>query len=250
MPFSSVSFSLASSFLPPSSSSSIQARPEGRGRGRDGRKGKMALADFLFVVILAGAALRPLQVIAVKPLADLRVNSMILQNSIVEEINANPNAGWEASKNHYFTNYTVGQFKHILGVKPTPQNALEDTPVKTYPKSLWLPEKFDARTAWSQCNTIGRILDQGHCGSCWAFGAVESLSDRFCINFGVNISLSVNDLLSCCGFMCGDGCDGGYPIYAWRYFVENGVVTEEVMNFTLNSIIILDLCTLLFPFTP
>lgn len=65
-----------------------------------------------------------------------------------------------------------------------------------------------------------------------------------------NISLSVNDLLSCCGFMCGDGCDGGYPIYAWRYFVENGVVTEEVINFILNSIMVLDLCSLLFPFTP
>lgn len=45
-----------------------------------------------------------------------------------------------------------------------------------------------------------------------------------------NISLSVNDLLSCCGFMCGDGCDGGYPIRAWRYFVENGVVTDEVID--------------------
>lgn len=45
-----------------------------------------------------------------------------------------------------------------------------------------------------------------------------------------NISLSVNDLLACCGFLCGDGCDGGYPISAWRYFVNHGVVTEEVSS--------------------
>jgi len=28
--------------------------------------------------------------------------------------------------------------------------------------------------------------------------------------------------------MCGAGCDGGSPIDAWRYFVQSGVVTEEV----------------------
>lgn len=32
--------------------------------------------------------------------------------------------------------------------------------------------------------------------------------------------------------MCGDGCDGGYPIYAWRYFVHHGVVTEEVLIYS------------------
>lgn len=157
----------------------------------------------------------------------LKLNSRILQESLVKEINEYPNAGWKAAMNPQLSNFTVGQFKYLLGAKKTPKKELLGIPVVTHPKTLKLPKTFDARTAWPQCSTIGRILDQGHCGSCWAFGAVEALSDRFCIHFGVNMSLSVNDLLSCCGFMCGSGCDGGYPYSAWRYFVHHGVVTEE-----------------------
>ncbi|XP_068302874.1 cathepsin B-like protease 2 [Pyrus communis] len=167
------------------------------------------------------------QLIAAKPLSKTKLQSPILQDSIIKQINENPKAGWEAAMNPRFSNYTVSQFMHLLGVKPTPQKDLQSFPIKTYPKSLKLPNNFDARTAWPQCNTIGRILDQGHCGSCWAFAAVEALSDRFCVRYGMNISLSVNDLLACCGFMCGAGCNGGYPIYAWRYFIHHGVVTEE-----------------------
>ncbi|KAK4795409.1 hypothetical protein SAY86_013403 [Trapa natans] len=167
------------------------------------------------------------QVLAEDAHSKLKLSSQILQDSIVKEINEHPNAGWQASMNLRFSNFTVGEFKRLLGVKPTPHRELRKTPTVTHSPSLKLPAQFDARTAWSQCSTIGRILDQGHCGSCWAFGAVESLSDRFCIHFGMNISLSVNDLLACCGFMCGGGCDGGYPIYAWRYLMNHGVVTEE-----------------------
>nr|XP_007163269.1 hypothetical protein PHAVU_001G220100g [Phaseolus vulgaris]ESW35263.1 hypothetical protein PHAVU_001G220100g [Phaseolus vulgaris] len=120
-----------------------------------------------------------------EPLTTLHLKSPILQKSIAKQINENPEAGWEAALNPRFSNYTVEQFKRLLGVKQTPKIELRSTPVISHPKSLKLPVNFDARKAWSQCNTIGRILDQGHCGSCWAFGAVESLSDRFCIHFDV-----------------------------------------------------------------
>ncbi|KAF5743865.1 cathepsin B [Tripterygium wilfordii] len=200
------------------------------------------------LVLLLGTISSIQQAVAVEPISQLKLSSQILQESIVKQINENPNAGWQAAMNPKFSNYTVGQFKHLLGVKSTHKKELLGVPVVTHPKSLKLPKQFDARTAWPQCSTIGRILGfleclpftfcvsiliihiliiQGHCGSCWAFGAVESLSDRFCIQFDLNISLSVNDLLACCGFMCGDGCNGGYPIRAWRYFVHHGVVTEE-----------------------
>ncbi|KAG2604339.1 hypothetical protein PVAP13_4NG056601 [Panicum virgatum] len=181
---------------------------------------QLLLQLFLFFLL---SAVAPQVVRAVKPIPNSILgveegdNSIgIIQKDIIEVVNKHPNAGWTAAHNPYFANYTIAQFKRILGVKPTPKSVLTDVPAKTYSRSLKLPKEFDARSKWSQCSTIGNILvDQGHCGSCWAFGAVECLQDRFCIHMNMSISLSVNDLLACCGFMCGDGCDGGYPIMAW-----------------------------------
>lgn len=194
--------------------------------------GHMHLATLLLFGLLYGFQL---QVVVLEPIPILKLNSHILQESIIDLINKNPSAGWKACMSPRFSNYTVGQFKHLLGVKPTPQQDLKDVPVISHPKTLKLPDHFDARSAWPHCSTIGKILDQGHCGSCWAFGAVESLSDRFCVHFSMNLSLSVNDVLACCGFLCGAGCDGGYSLYAWRYFVHHGVVTEECDPYFDNS---------------
>ncbi|XLT02499.1 hypothetical protein HN51_051850 [Arachis hypogaea] len=55
---------------------------------------------------------------------------------------------------------TVGEFKRLLGVKPTPKKELIGATIVTHPKSLKYPKEFDARTQWSQCSTIGRII--GH----------------------------------------------------------------------------------------
>src|SRR3989338_7792356 len=66
-----------------------------------------------------------------------------------------------------------------------------------YGNAVNLPESFDARVQRPSC--IGPILNQGGCGSCWAFGCGESLSDRFCIhsNGTQSVSLSIQEILSC-----------------------------------------------------
>ncbi|KAI5598997.1 hypothetical protein BDE02_02G168900 [Populus trichocarpa] len=74
----------------------------------------------LFLLVAALFTFRS-QVIAVEPVSKLKLNSRILQDSIVQKVNENPNAGWEATMNPQFSNYSVGEFKYLLGVKPTPE---------------------------------------------------------------------------------------------------------------------------------
>ena len=65
------------------------------------------------------------------------------------------------------------------------------------------------------------INDQSSCGSCWAFGAAEAMSDRLCIGSGQTDQtvLAPEDLLECCT-TCGNGCNGGFLYQSfvfWRY---------------------------------
>ncbi|PIO71744.1 papain family cysteine protease [Teladorsagia circumcincta] len=90
-----------------------------------------------------------------------------------------------------------------------------------------IPDSFDSRTQWPQCPSILSIRDQSSCGSCWAFGAAEAMTDRICIasKGKQQFTISADDILSCCGFLCGNGCEGGYPLQAWKFWVKHGVVT-------------------------
>jgi cathepsin B len=91
-----------------------------------------------------------------------------------------------------------------------------------------IPESFDVREAWPACaNISGRVRDQSNCGSCWAFGSTEAFNDRFCIATGDSTTLfSPEDTNDCCsGPDCGfsQGCNGGMPTGAWRWFTTAGV---------------------------
>ena len=115
-------------------------------------------------------------------------------------------------------------FRPLLGTILGVDNLIPEKKFKN--KKLNLPENFDARDEYPNCDSIKEVRDQANCGSCWAFGAVEAMSDRICIKSGQTdqTRVSAQNLLACCG-NCGFGCDGGMPSYAWRYWQNTGIPT-------------------------
>jgi len=152
---------------------------------------------------------------------------------MIAAINADPSSSWVAGENARLEGMSLKDFSRLLGVKPT-TGANKLLPMKKFKSSLSaVPTSFDARTNWAGC--IGPVLDQGHCGSCWAFGAVESLGDRFCIQTkgATNVSLSEQMLVSCDD--TNDGCGGGDLITAWQYLKKHGTVTTDCYPYDMGT---------------
>ena len=92
-----------------------------------------------------------------------------------------------------------------------------------------LPKSYDLREAYPSCTSLKEIRDQANCGSCWAFGAVEAMSDRICIKSGGKLQTRVSSqyLTTCCS-SCGFGCNGGYPSSAWSFWKSTGIPTGDL----------------------
>jgi cathepsin B len=155
----------------------------------------------------------------------LAVSEQAITHEFVAQVRAS-NPGWESGINERFLNMTIEQVKSWLGVLPDSQEKWAELELLEPMLGVTPNADFDARTAWPNCESIGEVRDQAACGSCWAFGAVEAMTDRHCIasKGAKKPHLSAEDMNSCCG-SCGFGCEGGYPSAAWQYWVSQGVVT-------------------------
>ena len=133
---------------------------------------------------------------------------------------------WTAKVPSKFAGATLRDAKKLCGALHDPEfvpfPAYDDDANATRAD---LPTDFDWREA-SDCASVSEIRDQSNCGSCWAFGSVEAMTDRTCIQSGGKSAphLSAQDVTSCCHL--GDmGCFGGIPPTAYIYWTTTGVVT-------------------------
>jgi cathepsin B len=149
--------------------------------------------------------------------------------NIAAEINA-MNTTWRAHEPSRFLNMQKSEIKALMGSLPEDQSK-RATDVSNYfqMENVSAPDSFDARDTWPGCQSIKEIRDQANCGSCWAFAAAESMSDRWCIAYQQKsqVRISTQDITSCC-HTCGNGCNGGNAGPAWNSFVREGFVTGDL----------------------
>lgn len=178
-------------------------------------------ATIIFAVLLIGVA------------SAINLNGRLLEplsDNIVEYVNK-VGTTWTAEKSK-FHSWSLKAFKRTLGVPLSHIGEPSSLPINEHKVELKdIPDEFDSRTQWPNCPTIQEVRDQGSCGSCWAFGATEAMSDRICIasKGQTNAHISAEDLVSCC-VSCGFGCNGGYPEAAWEYFAHSGLVSGGNYN--------------------
>lgn len=152
--------------------------------------------------------------------------------------------GFKAKMHDWLVHESVSSFESRLGMLPTPadqKSVLKRKPTRT---AEHLPAAFRAELKWPECeDEILRIHNQGHCGSCWAFGGLASVDARMCIASGGNWHgsedvLSRLHVTSCApdNYWQGhDGCQGGFPHWPMEMMAKTGVVSGSCLPYYISG---------------
>ena len=87
---------------------------------------------------------------------------------------------------------------------------------------------------WREKGAVTPVVDQGICGSCWAFATVATLESANFIKNGELLTLSQQQLVSCANGAYGNlGCDGG--LTAFGYLYSDAQPIEQASNYPYTS---------------
>jgi hypothetical protein len=89
-----------------------------------------------------------------------------------------------------------------------------------------------ANISWTSSGALGQVLNQGQCGSCWAFSTVENLQAVNFLNGNAFTYYSEQQLVDCSTSFGNDGCNGGLMTQAFQYVVEYGIETATQYPYT------------------
>lgn len=153
--------------------------------------------------------------------------------AMIRQHNSDPDKTWFATVND-FTDMTNEEFRARRGYKPHQTSGLAATKQLGSQVSIGdLPDTVDWRT---KPGVLSDPKNQGACGGCWAFSAVESLEAHLAIATGKpSPKLSTQQVISCAPNpnQCGGtgGCSGSTQPLGFNYTKTAGITTDAEYPF-------------------
>jgi cathepsin L len=148
--------------------------------------------------------------------------------------NADTTQSWKMGVNK-FTDMTVEERRQYLGHSSSMSNSMRANYIEASVETGTLPnialEDLPASVDWRQKGAVSPVKDQGGCGSCWAFAAVETIESAVFIATGKMPILSTQNMVSCtpnpqhCGGT--GGCAGATSELGFQYVADKGIASEK-----------------------
>jgi len=148
--------------------------------------------------------------------------------------------GFQTKMQDWLLEESVESFQGRLGLLPIPEDQKSVLQRTARRKSTDLPETFRAQQKWPKCKeSILRIHNQGHCGSCWAFGSLASLDARMCIasqgRWDAPTSILSRLHAASCANPGHDGCQGGWMHWPMQMMAQRGLVSESCLPYYISG---------------
>jgi len=150
-----------------------------------------------------------------------RYNVWVQNADIIADLKLkNKNARFGHTK---FGDLTPQEFKKLylgkVNTSPIAKKSYISVPQLATP----IPKEFD----WRSKNAVTAVRDQGECGSCWAFSAVETVESQWYLAGNNLTELSVQQVVDCDKGNDDEGCNGGDTPNAYQYIINSGGLEPE-----------------------
>jgi len=123
-----------------------------------------------------------------------------------------------------FADLTDDEFIKMYNLRPVSAFRAYTPVDKTQKNNKIITEPIEP-IDWVNNGVVGRIRDQGNCGSCWAFSANSAIESLYALTHNKTyIEFSEQELVDCAGEEYGNfGCNGGDPCETFKYVKTHGI---------------------------
>ncbi|CDW77090.1 cathepsin b [Stylonychia lemnae] len=139
---------------------------------------------------------------------------------------------WTKGETKY-SKHSIEQLKGMMKLKHLPQENFyhhnNRFRLGASPLHPDLPKTFSWRSERPECMVPS--LDQGECGSCYAYATSAMLAERLCINTKQEkaVPLAPAYIMTCDPFA--DGCRGGVISQVLEYLNDESIITNECIGY-------------------